>query len=412
MAFDCEENLHHARALCIDDCRLRFGQREAARDQRAGIDPARAKQRERFRERAAARADYVDFLHDDRPGFDRGCAMKRRFQHQRSARLGHLLRHGEAAGRAGRFDQQRVIVVHALQIAGVSANFLSRDSRRPRERQFVFMFAVHHHARNRGAQHSRDELPEFPIAQNSSDAKLTRGQLFENLTCRGQRLDEHGLFVVHVVRHEVQIFERQRQVLGESAVVRDNAQHGASRAVGFESAAAELAGTEAVGRACDVDLAADAAAQPLAARGRRHTTNCGDFGDELVSWRAAKLVVSAENLDVGIANAGQPHAKERPAGPQPWRPLLEREQFPAFNLKCEQCRCALLAASAAAAVFIVRHFRHDFRLRQGYGGQGTRALTKILRCHTDSGNRPLHGWAHASAGIEIDVALGRRHGLR
>src|SRR5439155_21109862 len=42
---------------------------------------------------------------------------------------------------------------------------LCRDSRTPRERQLVFVLAIHHHTRNRRTQHPRDQLSQFPITQ-------------------------------------------------------------------------------------------------------------------------------------------------------------------------------------------------------------------------------------------------------
>jgi len=37
--------------------------------------------------------------------------------------------------------------------------------------------------------------------------------LFEYFARRGQRLDKHRLFITDNIRHDVEIFQRQRQVL-------------------------------------------------------------------------------------------------------------------------------------------------------------------------------------------------------
>src|SRR5580704_12317712 len=43
------------------------------------------------------------------------------------------------------------------------------------------------------------------------------------------------------------------------------------------------------------------------------------FADEFVAGRSAKIVVAAENFDVGVADAGEAHADESPAGAEGWQ---------------------------------------------------------------------------------------------
>ena len=38
------------------------------------------------------------------------------------------------------------------------------------------------------------------------------------------------------------------------------------------------------------------------------------FSDEFVAWRSAKIVVAAEDFDVGVADAGEADADQSPAG--------------------------------------------------------------------------------------------------
>ena len=45
----------------------------------------------------------------------------------------------------------------------------------------------------------------------------------ENLTGSGKRLDKNGLIVGHAVRNRVKIFERERQIIRERAVVVNDA---------------------------------------------------------------------------------------------------------------------------------------------------------------------------------------------
>jgi len=59
--------------------------------------PERSKSN-RFGQGTAARAHHCDFFHHDRPGSTGSRAMKRGFQNERSARLGHLQRHRQTRG--------------------------------------------------------------------------------------------------------------------------------------------------------------------------------------------------------------------------------------------------------------------------------------------------------------------------
>src|SRR5207237_609090 len=136
-----EQHLHHARSLGKRYRFLRFRQRKRSRNKRSGIHFPRTQQGHRLVEGSAPRTYDVDFLHHDRPRCHWRRAMKRRFQHQRPARLGHLLRQYEPAWRTCRFDQQRITFSYALPVARIPANSLCRHSRTPPDRLLISVLA-------------------------------------------------------------------------------------------------------------------------------------------------------------------------------------------------------------------------------------------------------------------------------
>jgi hypothetical protein len=126
------------------------------------------------------------------------------------------------------------------------------------------------------------------------------------------------LFVTDGIGNAVKILEGQGQVFRESAIVMDDAEHGAAGTVGLEAAAAELAnGPESVGSARNVDFSGDATADPFGSPAGGHVANFGDLADEFMPGNAAKSVVAAQNFDIRVANSRQAYADECPSGPKP-----------------------------------------------------------------------------------------------
>jgi hypothetical protein len=73
---------------------------------------------------------------------------------------------------------------------------------------------------------------------------------------------------------------------------------------------------KAQGAAGNIDFTRDALAGPAILFARAHAGEVVHFADEFVPWRAAKVVVAAENFDVGVADASEADADERPPAPQ------------------------------------------------------------------------------------------------
>ena len=64
--------------------------------------------------------------------------------------------------------------------------------------------------------------------------------LIEDLASGGKRFDEDGLsHRCTFVRNDVEIFQRQREIFRERAVVRNDSQHRAPRAMRLQAAPAE-----------------------------------------------------------------------------------------------------------------------------------------------------------------------------
>ena len=81
----------------------------------------------------------------------------------------------------------------------------------------------------------------FPSPRTAAAWNCFDIDLIEDFAGGGQRFDEDGLFVGNGTGSFVQIFNREREVFGESAVVIDDAEDGAARAVRFQSAETEFA---------------------------------------------------------------------------------------------------------------------------------------------------------------------------
>jgi len=66
----------------------------------------------------------------------------------------------------------------------------------------------------------------------------------------------------------------------------------------------------------DIDFTNDAFAQPAFLFVRANACNVLHFSDKFMSRSAAKIVVAAQDFDVGVADAGETNADKRPAAPQ------------------------------------------------------------------------------------------------
>ena len=95
--------------------------------------------------------------------------------------------------------------------------------------------------------------------------------------------------------------------------MRHDAKHRSPGTMRFQSAPAKIAyWAITVSRAGDIDLANDAAAHPASPLMRGNAANLRDLTDKFMPQRAAKIMIAAQNLNVGIANPSQPHADKRP----------------------------------------------------------------------------------------------------
>src|SRR6266567_4409688 len=171
-------------------------------------------------------------------------------------------------------------------------------------------------------------MGELAVAEDGNFAEAPYRQLLEDFARGRKRLSENSDFIGHAVRHAVKIFEWQGEILCKGAIMRDDAENFAPRAVSFEAAAAKTAQrAETECRAADIDFAHDAAADPARAfvRGAAHVLY---FTDKFVAGGSAKIVIPAQNFDVGIADACQAHPNQGPRGPEPWKRLVRANKAP------------------------------------------------------------------------------------
>jgi hypothetical protein len=141
------------------------------------------------------------------------------FQDERAARLGHVLRKREAAGRTRSFDYQSVTLLHVVEIRRIAADFFRSNFGAAGESEFRVVLAVHDDARHSGTQNKRNELRELAVTEHGRFAELFGVNLFQNLASRRKRFHKHSLLVAYRIWDKMQILERQRQKLGERAIV-------------------------------------------------------------------------------------------------------------------------------------------------------------------------------------------------
>jgi hypothetical protein len=148
--------------------------------------------------------------------------------------------------------------------------------------------------------------------------------LSENLASSCERLDEDGFLIGDRAWYGVEIFEWQCKEFGERAVVSYDSEHFAAGAVGLEAAAAKFAGAPESERCTgDIDFAGDTAVQPAFLRAASNASNVHHFTDEFVAGRSAKIVITAKDFDVGVADACEADAHESPAAVEGWQRLAD-----------------------------------------------------------------------------------------
>ena len=152
------------------------------------------------------------------------------------------------------------------------------------------MLADDEHAVRKPGQHLRAEIPEASVAQYDDAILASDGQLRGNLEGGGDRLGEDGHIGRQRVGHGVEIALRHGDEVRERAVVVQDAEDRAMRAVAGTACAAGVALVAAA-----VDLADDAAA------GQRTGLS---HADELVAEHALESHVAAHELQVRLADAG------------------------------------------------------------------------------------------------------------
>jgi hypothetical protein len=125
------------------------------------------------------------------------------------------------------------------------------------------------------------------------------------------------LLGAHHVRKQVKIFDRQSQIFGKRAVMVHDSENLTTGAVSRETTfAIDADGAKAQGVAGDIDFTHDAFAQPAPLFVRANARNVLHFSDKFMSRNATKIVVAAQDFDVGVADAGKTNADKRPAAPQ------------------------------------------------------------------------------------------------
>jgi hypothetical protein len=124
------------------------------------------------------------------------------------------------------------------------------------------------------------------------------------------------LLIADRIGNYVQIFEGQRKVFREGAVMRNDAKHGSASAVRFQAPPAEGANRAiTVSRTRHIDLTHNAPPDPPSPLSFGNAVNLRDLADKLVPRRTAKIMIPAQNLNIGVANSSQPDTDKHPALP-------------------------------------------------------------------------------------------------
>jgi hypothetical protein len=172
-------------------------------------------------------------------------------------------------------------------------------------------------------------LCQLSVAEHASLAVCADVNLFEDFTRCGERFGEHGRVIGDACGHAVQIHDRQRQEFCEGAIVAQDSEHAPPLAMRRNSVAAVAAHlspsmmTKPQASAGNVDFTDNAPPHPvlIPCAGDLH-----DVANEFVAERAMKIVIAAQDFNIGIANSRQAHTDQRPPGPPSrWRFLHQRK---------------------------------------------------------------------------------------
>src|SRR5262249_8452830 len=234
---------------------------------RRDIDPSSSEQVERRLEPAAAASDDRDLNDDHRSRVEPRGSVMRRFPDDRAARPDEPDRSRHTGGIPRGLDDEGEGV-----ISGAAA---------PAEKPDL---------RAGFRQNSSAESAELSRAEHGRSSSLADLDLIEDLARRRERLDEDGFFVMNGVGDNIQIVLRKSQILGMGTRMPANAKNRSLRAVAAQSLSAPVAPA-----AGEVDLADDASPE------ERGVARPLDQADELVSGDPGKVVVSAPQLQIGVA---------------------------------------------------------------------------------------------------------------
>src|ERR1700674_489048 len=180
--------------------------------------------------------------------------------------------------------------------------------------QFPFVLADHYDAQARSAQDASNQLRELAVADHGRIAVRADVYLLENFARGGERLGEDRRLIGNAFGYAMQIHNGQREAFGERAIVADDSQHAPPCAVRRDSPAAIAAFlAEAQTRTRQINFADDAPPDPGTIFRAR---DADDFAHKFVSERAVKIVIAAQNFDVGVADSSEANAHEGPAWSQ------------------------------------------------------------------------------------------------
>lgn len=263
-----------------------LGERKTIGDEGAHVDFAAGEELERGGEATAAGADERDLIDDD-GGHVEGDGFGDGGLHDNaSAGAGHGDGGGEAGRGAGGIDGD-------VEGAGAASD----DAAAFGDGNFGGVAAEEVDLGAAGLEHLGDEEAEFAIAENGDALGAQAAELLLDLAGGGDGFDEDGFFVREGRGDGEEVRFGEREILGEGAGVLDDAEDGTGGAVAFE---AFLAG--GAGVAGEVDFADDTLADP--GGGVRFF----DDADELMAGATGEAVVSAEEFEIGVADAGEGEA--------------------------------------------------------------------------------------------------------
>jgi len=176
------------------------------------------------------------------------------------------------------------------------------------------MRAIHHHAWNRRAQHSGDELRvSFPatstaasgISFTSTCSSISQAAASGSTNTACSSLTPSGTMW--------RIFQRQRYVLCVGAGMADDAQYRPPRTMRLQSTPAKIADRPPPeGPAGNIDFAATRRPSHLFFSAADAPRNRSNRAHEFMPRNAPEVVIAAQQFHVGVADAHQPHAYKRP----------------------------------------------------------------------------------------------------